>query len=410
MKKRVVFIIVPLVLLALALAGGFVLLWRLFFLSLLVILLSYLWARLSIRGISGESQKPSEYCQVGEWLSEEVTVVNRSRLPKLLVKVQENTTLPGYRNMVAFNLSPHGSYRWQSKVYCQRRGLYSIGSFTVTVSDPFGFFSWRRNFGVPQNILVYPATLELPFFQPLSSIEHGALPDHWLMSEAGQNAARVREFTSGDSLQHIHWQSTAHSGKIMVKEFDADHADYTARDIWVIPDMHQVPQLGDGDETTEEYGITITASLIKEYAENGRRVGLIASGDQSYLFQPETGGQRLWQVLNVLALMKATGKTPIDQLISAEIERFGTGSAVVIITPSASEEALFSFRNLKRHGARVIIILFDAISFGGTASVVRAANSLLSSDIQVYIVRRGDDLARTLDSRTLIPQLRYMVA
>ncbi|MDP2731377.1 MAG: DUF58 domain-containing protein [Dehalococcoidales bacterium] len=407
MKNRLVFIIVPLILLALALVSGFVLLWRLFFLSLLVILLSYLWAHLSIRGISGESRKSSEYCQVGEYFCEEVTVFNRSKLPKLLVSVQENTTLPGYRNAAAFNLSPQGSYHWQSQVYCQRRGRYSIGSFTLTVSDPFGFFSLRRTFGVAQNILIYPATLELPFFQPLSSNEPGGLPDRWIMREEGQNAARVREFTSGDSLRHIHWHSTAHSGKLMVTEFDADHADYTSRDIWIIPDLHQAPQMGDGDETTEEYSITITASLVKEYAESGRRVGLIASGDRPYFFQPETGGQHLWQILDTLALMKATGNMPVDQLISAERERFGTGSAVIIITPSVSEETLASFHRLKQRGAKVVIILLDGISFGGTVSAARAASSLLSSDLQVYVVRRGDDLARTLDSRTIIPQLRY---
>lgn len=408
MKIRVVLIIVPLVILALALSGGFVLVWRLFSLSLVVLLISYLWARLGIRGIEGEVKKSAEYCQVGEWFGEEVTVFNRSKIPKLLVEVQENTSMLGYHNMAAFNLSPHSSYCWQSKVYCQRRGRYSVGSFTATVSDPFGFFSLRRNFGEPQSILVYPAILELPLFQPLSSNESGYGPSRWLISELGPSAARIREYTSGDTLRHVHWRSTAHTGKLMVKEFDAERSDYAFKDIWIIPDMHQASQLGDGNESTEEYCITIAASLVKKYIDSGKQVGLIASGDQPCLFQPERGGQHLWLRLEALTLMKATGKVPIAQLIAEEIERFGTSSAVIVITPSADERAFGSLRHLKDRGATVIVILLDSVSFGGTVNALRATRSLISSGLQVYTIGRGEDLARALDSRAVIPHLRYI--
>ncbi len=408
MKTRVVLIIVLLVLLTLALTWGFVLMWRLFSLTVLVLVLSYLWVRLGIRGIAGEVKKSSEYCQVGEWFGEEVTVFNRSKIPKLLVEVQENTSMPGYHNMSAFNLSPNSFYCWQSKVYCQRRGQYSVGSFTATVTDPFGFFSLQRNFGEPQSILVYPATLELPLFQPLSSNEPGRGPSRWLVSELGPNAARVREYTSGDTFKRIHWYSTAHTGKLMVKEFDADRSDYAYKDIWIITDMHQASQLGDGDEATEEYCITIAASLIKKYIDSGKQVGLIALGDRRYLFPPETEGQHLWHMLDALALMKATGDVPIDQLISEEIERFGVSSAIIVITSSASERAFASFRRLKERGATVVVILLDSVSFGGTVSAVKAVSSLISSGLQVYVIRRGEDLARALDSRALIPHLRYI--
>lgn len=408
MKNRAVIIIALLVLLALALTWGFVLIWRLFFLSVLVLLLSYLWARLGIRGITGEVKKSPEYCQVGERLEEGVTVFNRSKIPKLLVEVQENTSMPGHNNMAAFNLSSNSFYRWQSQVYCQRRGRYSIGSFTAMVSDPFGLFSTRRNFGEPQSILVYPATLELPLFQPLSSDKPGAASDRWLVSEVGPSAARIREYTSGDTLKHIHWHSTAHTGKLMVKEFDAELSDYAFKDIWIIPDMHQASQLGNGDEATEEYCITIAASLIKKYIDNDKQVGLIASGDQHYTFPPETGERHLWHMLDVLALMKATGEMPIDQLIAEEIERFGGNSAVIIITPSANERTFAAFRHLKDRGAIVVVILLDSTSFGGTVSAAKATPSLVSSRLQVYVVRRGDDLARALDSRAVVTRLRYI--
>ncbi len=68
MKIRVVFVVVvSLILLALALGGGFVLVWRLFFLSVLLPLLGYLWILLGIHGIESQVMNLPEQCQVGDW-------------------------------------------------------------------------------------------------------------------------------------------------------------------------------------------------------------------------------------------------------------------------------------------------------------------------------------------------------
>lgn len=406
MKNRVILIFVLFVILALALSIGSVLMLRLFFVSALVLLLSYLWSLLGIRGITGRVKKLSERCQVGEWFGEEITILNSSKIPKLLIKVEQNTDLPGHHSAAAFNLPPKGSHRWQTEVYCRRRGQYSLDGLTVTVTDPFGLFSLRRNFGEPQNIVVYPATLDLPFFQPISSNEPGPGPSRWLVSEIGPNAARVREYANGDTLNRIHWHSTAHTGKLMVKEFDADRSNYVFKNIWIVLDMHQASQVD--DDGTEERCVTIAASMIKKYIDSGKQVGLIAVGDQPYIFLPQTGEQRLWEMLEALALMKATGEMPIEQLISHEIERFGINSLVIVITPAASERMAAPLRQVKNRGAPVIVMLVDSASFGGTVSTESATSSLVSNGFQVYVIRHGEELARALDSRVLIPQVRYI--
>ena len=105
-KTRPSLFIVPLVLLALALASGSNLLLYLFFLSVLVLLVSYLWTRFNISGIEVKVSEPPEYCQVGERFDEEVTVFNGSKLPKLLLHVEENTDIPGHNNISVLNLPP----------------------------------------------------------------------------------------------------------------------------------------------------------------------------------------------------------------------------------------------------------------------------------------------------------------
>ncbi len=408
MKIRWSLIIILLLIAALALAGGFDLLWRLFIFLVVLLLLSYLWLRLNIRYIGGSVEKLPDYCQIGERFEEEFSFFNTSRIPTSLIEVQEDTDFPGYQNKVAFNLASRDALGWSTEIRCQRRGRYNLGTLTAKVTDPIGFFAMSQRFGETQSVIVYPATLELPFFQVLPRQEPGSSPRRWLASEAGPNASRVREYASGDSLRHIHWHSTAHTGNLMVKEFDPDRYNYVFKNIWIVLDMHQACQFGDGDETTGEYGVTIAASLAKKYIESGKRVGLIASGDHPYIFLPETGREHLEHILQALAVVKASGKITLDALLESQSERFEAGSAVIVVTPSGSRGMAAQLRRVVSNGTGVTAILLDAISFGGKTGASDTARSLIPGGIHVYIVRRGVEIARALDSRFTSSPTQYI--
>ncbi len=381
--------------------------WRLFFFSLLVFLLSYLWTVFNLRSIEVRVNKPSEYSQVSEWFDEEITVSNKSRLPKFAITIEGNTNLPGNHNTLSLDLPPRSSHLWKARFNCQHRGQYSLGSVTAMATDPFGFFKLHRSFGENQSILVYPATLELPLFQPEFYNMPGYGPNRWLQREVAPDAARVREYTNGDALNRIHWHSTAHTGKLMVKVFDPERSKYIYRNVWLFLDMHQAVQSGTGIETTEEYSITIAASLMKKYLDSGKQVGLIASGDRNCFITLGTGDEHLRQALKELALIRATGEVPIEELITQKAEYFETDSTIVIITPSSNDRIAETTLYLERKGIRVIIILLESASFGGTVIAESLVKRLISRGTYVYLVRCGQNLARALDNRTLSSHLRY---
>jgi uncharacterized protein (DUF58 family) len=407
MKIHWLVFVIPLLILALAFAGGFTLLWRFFIFIVVLLLLGYLWTRLGARGFHGRLDKTADHCQVGKYFEEEFTVSRSSRLPAPLVEVRELTDLPGYRNNISFNFTSTGAYHWRAKAYCSHRGRYRIGALEVKVTDPLGFLAMYQYTGESREIVVYPATLELPFFQVLPYQEPGRNPRRWLASELSPNAARVREYTSGDSLRHIHWQTTAHTGRLVVKEFDPDRPSYNFKSIWLVLDMHRDSRLGEGDETTEEYAITIAASLAKKYIDSGKNVGLIASGAQSFLVLPGTGEDHLGDILRSLALMKANGSIPIDELLLSQAERFETGSAVIVIMPSHDRAIAAPLRHVINRGVIANAILLDSASFGGTTGAAVASRHLASGGFRVYIVRRGQDIPGALDSRVFSLNLPY---
>jgi uncharacterized protein (DUF58 family) len=399
MKKRLIVILVPIITLVLALAGGFEILWRFFVFLLIIMALSYVWTRISIRGIKGTVEGTTDYCRVGDNFEEYYSVTNDSRIPTAFIEVNGETDLPGYGATVAVNLPSKSSHSWYTGVRCTRRGRYNVGVITVTATDPLGLFSMSRQFGKSGRLIVYPEVMDLPFFQAIPRLEPGASPHRWLSSEISPNASRVREYSSGDSLRHIHWHSTAHTGALMVKEFDPDRSRFSCKDVWIFPDMHRSVSIGEGSETMEEYIITTAASLIKKYIDSEKQVGMIATGDHSHCFLPKAGKQHMQKMLHTLAEIKASGNLPISKLLTAEIERFDTGSVIVVITSSDNREIIVPLRRAMDKGAIVMVILLDSFSFGGDNSIAGTARSLLSNGITVYIVRRGVDIVRALDSR-----------
>ncbi|MDO8716905.1 MAG: DUF58 domain-containing protein [Dehalococcoidales bacterium] len=393
-------IVIPLVILILALLLTSNLLLRLFFLSVMVLLISYFWALIGTRGIRVQFGELPERSQVGASFDEDITVFNDSRIPKLLLKLEENTDMPGYNNLMELNLRPKSSLHWQTRVYCQRRGRYHLGSATVTAGDPFGIFWRNHHSGEPRHILVHPETLELPLFDVSTPSNLGDSSSGWLLGQTGTNASGVREFVNGDSLMHIHWPSTARSGKLMVKMFDDGRAPSSSEDVYVILDMHRASHQCQGDEGTEEHAVTVAASLVKKYMDRGLQVGLVISGDPLVSFLPGRDEEHYSRMMEALALVQANGEMPIDHVIASRMKPVISDSTVVVVSPATTPLLADAVRQLRVREVLVSVVLLDPASFGGITSSSNLARQLRWLGIPVYIARKGEELFKVLDRRT----------
>lgn len=400
MKIRWFIIVLLCLLFILSLATGSTMLWRLLIFLAALLFLSYLWMRINIRNVVGKVVKLSPYCQVGERFEEELVFTNKGKLPTALIEVKEDTTLPGYKSVKTFHLPAQGSFSWRSEGVCRRRGLYDMGKLIVKMSDPLGFFTIKEKIFDSKSITVFPTTIDLPFFQVLPRQELGTSKRRWFTSESGTNAARVRDYLSGDSFRNIHWHTTAHSGNLMVKEFDPEMASYSYKDIWIILDMLAESHCGEGDETTEEYAIQIASSLVKKFVDVGKNVGLIASGEKTFLFLPDTGEVHLQELKRALAVIKANGTLNLEGVVESQEDRFEPGAAIVVISPSANIQG--TLRRMAFRNTVVTAVLIDASSFGGKIKAGDTAHSLIAMGMHAYIVRRGTNVVRALDSRYLL--------
>jgi uncharacterized protein (DUF58 family) len=402
MKIRWPIIIVLVLTLVLALAAGMTMMWRLFIFLVVLLGISYVWLRLVSRQLEGRLDKVPPFCRVGENLEETLSVTNRGRLPLFWCEALEITDLPGYRNRVRFAVPSWGSYTWQSKGMCRRRGQFKVGRLKAKIYDPFGFFYVTVNLGDTKYVNVLPAVLDLTAFQVLPRREPGLNTRRWFAGEPGLNASRVREYISGDSLRHIHWHSTAHTGQLMVKEFDPDLTKaYFFNDVWIILDMHRDSAFGEGEESTTEYAITIAASLVDKYLENEKKVGFMATGDRSYVFPPDNDTIHSLRINEALAMLKPQGAVPLQNLIDSQENRIESGSAVIVITPAGFDILESPLRRLLGRGSAVTAILLDASSFGGKIAAADTSRALAASGVNTYIIKRGMELRMALDVKYL---------
>jgi uncharacterized protein (DUF58 family) len=389
---RIAFLIlVPLAVLAIALTGTHILLERLFILIVLVILLCYGFTRFWLSGLKGRVNNPGEHYLPGQTFQIDASVENTSRWPRSFLNLQIKTGNRDQERKVMIDLPSGASCSWQEQISYPRRGLYQVGPLVVEASDPFGIFRLRRTLDKGKQIIICPETQELPNFQA----ESGPLRNRFMSQEAGAFSG-IREYVPGDSLSRIHWRSTAHTGKLIVKEFEIDRSER----IWVLPDLNRDFIAGSGEETTTEYIMTIAASIVKKYADRGRPVGMIAQNTAYHYYPARSGYLNMWRIMEALAVIKTDGRIPMPRLVYKTREQLTGNSVAILITASPNDDIADSIIGAAKLGLRPIVILVDGSTFGGRGSPQKTQRRLAAQSIPAYLVRQGHSLGDELNNRT----------
>ena len=428
MKRAWLFLIIGATSLILGLNTGRALFYNMFYLVILALVLSLVWAYAGISSVRLSRRTRSRRSSVGKLAEESFMVANTGFLPKVWLEVRDHSTLPVHRVSQVLNaLAPKRERHWAVRTICRRRGRFTLGPLSLVSGDPMGLFEFRRDLKVSSDIVVYPAMIPIPSFAP----PLGQLPGgdavrqrtHYITT----NVAGVRDYAPGDSFNRIHWRSTARQGRLIVKEFELD----PTADIWLLPDMnaqvqyslpieepepedpwiailrgHRRPDV-EIDPATEEYTITITASVAQHFVYKDRAVGMMTYAQDREVMQPDRGHRQLTKMLETLAMIRAEGELPLGQLLLAEGERLGRGVTIVVITPSVDRHWIAAARDVRRRGVTIIAVLIDPATFGGPGGAEDAIGELQASRIPAYLVRNGDNLSESLSRQMSFARPRF---
>jgi len=338
--------------------------------------LSYFWARQLATGVVLHRQRRYGWAQVGDIIEERFTMHNDGWVPLLWCQIRDMGDLPGYDASRALGLGARATTRWTTEGVCERRGVYTLGPVLISMGDPFGLFNVTLAHEYSEGFVVYPPIAAIPSIVEPRGMIRGSARANERSLEMTTDASSVRQYAPGDALKSIHWRSTARrSGlgveQLYVKEFDLE----PGGDLWIILDMDENVNAGEDLESTEEYGVTLAASLANNMLRANHAVGLITYADEPIVIPPQKGHQQLWELLRVLAGTHATSNVPMAELLNLFEPVLGRGMSAAIITPSCEAGWIKNLSLLLRHGIHPTGILLDASTFGGDGDVraVRAA-------------------------------------
>lgn len=356
MRRARVLLIITLIVLIYALATGFPVFLRMFYVFGLLLLFSLVWVMVMARGISVGVRRATLRTSAGQPLVETVSARRRHGFLHGLVEVQEQTDMPVKPPGAVIGLEGFEDVKVDLEVPCPQRGLYKIGPLKLYTSDPFGLYRLQRSIGQAQKLIVHPVAADLPGFLLLPADLPGEGPVHIRSQHVTTSAFTLRDYVNGDSLNSISWKATARHGRIMVKEFEME----PSNSIWVVADMEKRANSGPAGRDIEETVVTMAASVCTRYAERGYPVGLLAHGSERFSIAPQRGPDHLLRIMDALAEVRATGNTRLFDLIAELSVKIGRYSSVAIVTPSLDEEWLNSVRHLLQRKSRITSVVVES--------------------------------------------------
>lgn len=363
-----------------------------------LLLVAALWSINSRSGVQFTRTPGASRTQVGHLFSERYSLTNTARLAKLWVVVDDGTDMPGYRatsltglgllgpsdrlghkgTQVIGYLAPGETSDWRIRTVCTSRGRFSLGPTDVHLGDPFGLFPHVHHLPARDHVVVLPAVVPVDLVPLRMGRRPGGEALRRRTHQVTPNASGIRPYLPGDSLNRIHWRSSAKWDELIVKEFEVD----PLADVWIVLDgfadvqsgLPEAP-VGPFSRTadpatflpphTEEYAISIAASLIVHFAQLERDVGLIAYGETRHVFQPARGQAHLQRLLEALAVIRLEGDLKLDEVLRVESMHIPRDAGVLLITPDVSPAIFDAAQDLSRLGRLPGVILLDAYSFGG---------------------------------------------
>jgi uncharacterized protein (DUF58 family) len=308
----------------------------------------------------------------------------------------DSSTLPEHRAGYVASMGGRKRAIWRARSLCRQRGRFQLGPVTATSGDPFGLFRRRITLTTAQEILVLPRVYPLANFHLFS----GGLPGRGSSArrsfQTTTTATSIREYANGDPMSRIHWRSSARYNKLMVKEFDLD----PAVDAWIFLDLHADVQAGEGEASTEEYGVTIAASLATYLLRQDLSVGMIINGERREVLPLDRGERQIERALELLAVVTSGFGPDLREALALDAFHFGRNAMAIVITPSNVRDWHESVRHLQMRGVQVAVIGLDAASFEDLPPDEDTLALLEGAGVAVMRVQYGDSIAQVLESGT----------
>jgi uncharacterized protein (DUF58 family) len=274
-------------------------------------------------------REPIAPISVGDLLTIEVVLENRSRQPKTLLLVQDLMPAQlGAARQAIEQIPQQGTYRWNYQQTVEKRGVYRWRTIQLKTAAPLGLFWCQRNRSAEAKAIVYPKVLPLSHCPLIDAI--GLNPSNQRLSARQSYAATegltrtLRPYRWGDPIRWVHWRTSARYGELRIRELET----YTGgQDIVIALDS------GSSWDTEAFEQAVVAAASLYFYARH--------QGVQVSLWTAATG--KIQNDLRVLETLAETwsGEQTHDRLPDVPIVWLTENSSSLAALPSGSRWLLW---------------------------------------------------------------------
>lgn len=347
-------------------------------------MVAYLWARELASHLRLLREIRFGWARVGDILEERFTLSNTGIVPAVWVEISDQSTLANYQIGQVTAISGNAKNTWRSKTICSQRGIFSLGPTIIKTSDPLGLFQVIVELPETTSLMVLPPVVPLPTIEiaPGGRIGEGrrSQPDPF---ERTVSSAGARPYYPGDPLRWLHWRLSAHHDELFVRTFDST----PSSDWWILLDLEQQTQIGEGADSSIEHGVILAASLAEQGLRTGVDVGLAVAGEPLVWLPPDQTAAHRLDILRSLALVNP-GNTSLDQLLRATRPKLHRGASLIVITASQSSSWIEFLANQIHSLVVPTVLIFDPHSYQGYGEIGPVENTLASIGIKPFVITR----------------------
>lgn len=228
--------------------------------------------------------------------------------------------LGGKAWMELAGLGPHERLAWKAQRGFPDRGKYLWKNVQLSSTYPFGLVESRRPLGLNGEMLVHPrlTKCDSPAASGLDPMVGGKFRGNG-GSVSGAHFSGVRPYQAGDSIQRIHWKTSAKGLGWMTKQFEEELSGKSA----ILVDLSM-----DSNEEEKLQCLRMAGSLAFAALDEGHHVEFLILGEQEPIqVAPFEDGT---QILEALACAQSTIETDLNSLELAK-SMFSRKSAINLI-------------------------------------------------------------------------------
>jgi uncharacterized protein (DUF58 family) len=256
-----------------------------------------------------------------------VTLRNRGRLATGLLLVVDEVpfTLADGPRFVLGGLAREQETAVGYELSGATRGRYLLGPALLRLRDPFGLAERARRVGERSELVVYPRLEHLGHGVPAAPRQGEGGSRRRTLLHSGDEFSTIREWHAGDDIRLVHWPSSAHRARLMVRQFEQPYEPQAT----LLCDTRSALHRGAGPDSTVETAISATASVSELLARFGHRLRLLLP-DDAELVQAEP--QR---IMDRLAEAVPSQRPSLSSALALLSGRAGGGLLIAVLAPPA---------------------------------------------------------------------------